>query len=125
MTNYHNPFNSKPETPRTLSQNAALHVLYSIVARALVGAGYDVKTTLQNINIPMPWTEMLVKELLWRPIQIQMLGKTSTTKLTTKEIDIVWQPLKEALHKIGFTDIHFPSVHDIMMRNFNPDEYNF
>lgn len=123
--NYQNPFNQKPEQQRSLSQNAAMHVLYSIIARALVGAGYDVKTVLEVIKIPMPWTDILVKELLWRPIQIQMLGKTSTTELTTKEVDIVWDPLKEALDQIGFKDIHFPSVEDIMMRNFNPDEYNF
>lgn len=69
---------------RTLTQNAAMHLFFGWLADALNDAGYDMRRTLRN-DIEIPWTPAAVKEHLWRPIQIAMTDKRSTTEITTVE----------------------------------------
>lgn len=69
---------------RTLTQNAAMHLFFGWLADALNDAGYDMRRTLRN-DIDIPWTPAAVKEHLWRPIQIAMTDKRSTTEITTVE----------------------------------------
>lgn len=69
---------------RTLTQNAAMHLFFGWLADALNDAGLDMKKVLRN-EIDIPWTSASVKEHLWRPIQVAMTEKQSTTEITTVE----------------------------------------
>lgn len=90
---------------RTLTQNAALHKYFSNLADALNSAGYDVVHTLRH-DAEIPWNEVLVKDLLWKPIQEAMTGKTSTAALDTAEVGQVFEVLN--MHLGQKLEVHAP-----------------
>jgi len=63
---------------RTESQNASLHLYLRRVAETLNDAGFSVLQVMRH-DAEIPWTEELVKELLWRTIQQAMTGHESST----------------------------------------------
>ena len=73
---------------RSTQQNKALHKFFALLAEALNSSGLDMKKTLKH-DIDIPWSEDRIKEFMWRPIQIAMLEKESTTDLTTGEVSEV------------------------------------
>lgn len=75
---------SRKAKQRTLTQNKALHLFCQWLADTLNEAGYDMRKTLRE-DVEVPWTQASVKEYLWRPIQIAMTDKQSTTEITTVE----------------------------------------
>ena len=94
---------------RTLSQNAALHLLFTRWAEALDAAGYDVTHTLKQ-GVDIPWNPVLVKELLWKPVQLPMTEKISTAELDRVEIGHIYEVLNRHLgQKLG---IHVPFPED-------------
>ncbi len=95
---------------RTTKQNAALHKLFQELADELNDRGLYVG---QVIRFDAPWDGPRVKELIWREVQKKVTGKQSTTKLTTREIDQVFEVIHRALSEKG-VDIEFPSIETIM-----------
>lgn len=93
---------------RTLRQNASLHKYFELLARELNESGYDMKRTLKP-GIDIPWSPDTVKEYLWKPIQNAQLMKESTTELTTKDIDIVYDTLNRHLAEKTGVHVEFPS----------------
>ena len=94
---------------RTNQQNKALHKLYELYAEELNLAGLDMKAVLKP-EVDIPWNRDSVKEHLWRPVQEAMLHKKSTTELTTKEIDQVFDVINRHIgEKFGLT-VPFPSI---------------
>lgn len=65
------------------------------------------------IKTESPWNKDRIKELLWRPTQETMLGKKSTTQLTTREIDEVFEVIHKAMTEKG-VDLMFPSIETII-----------
>src|SRR6185503_8600520 len=65
---------------RTPDQNRAMHKYFSLLAEALNDAGLTVQHILQK-KIELNWTPMMIKELLWRDVQIRLFGKESTKDL--------------------------------------------
>lgn len=98
---------------RTTKQNNALHLMFAQMADELNGAGFDMKKTLKP-TIDIPWSGDTVKEFLWRPVMKAQLGKESTTELTTKDIDLVFETINRHLgEKLGL-HIDFPSIESII-----------
>lgn len=93
---------------RTLQQNRSLHLYFTLLAQELNQAGYDMKRTL-NDDVNIPWGVATVKEYLWKPIQNAQLMKPSTTELTTKEIDLVYDTLNRYLAEKTGVHVPFPS----------------
>ena len=93
---------------RTLQQNKALHKYFELLAQELNQAGYDMKRTLKP-SVDIPWTPDNVKEYLWRPLQEAYLNKYSTTDLTTKDIDKVYDVLNKHLGETTGVTVVFPS----------------
>ena len=94
---------------RTDKQNASLHLFFEHLATELNDSGMDVKKVIEFKTVDVPWSKELVKELLWKPIEQAMLGKESTTKLTTKEVGEVYEVLNRHLAtKLGVS-VPFPS----------------
>lgn len=93
---------------RTLTQNAAMHVYFDLLAKELNTAGYDMKRTLKE-SVDIPWNGATVKEYLWKPIQNAQVIKQSTTELTTKEIDLIYDTLNRHLAEKTGVYVPFPS----------------
>ena len=85
---------------RTKQQNRALHLYFRFVAEALNDSGLDMRTVLKP-GVEIEWTEKTVKEYLWRPIQKIQLMKESTTELTRKELDTVYDTMNLHLSRHG------------------------
>lgn len=98
---------------RTLQQNKALHLLFTHLADELTSAGLDMRKTLKP-EVEIPWSADSVKNFLWRPIMKAQLGKESTTQLTTKEIDQVFDTLARHLGAKFGLQIDFPSISSLM-----------
>jgi len=99
---------------RTLKQNNALHLFFQLLSDELNASGLDMKEVLKK-DIEISWTLENIKEYLWRPIQIALLKKKSTTKLTTDEIDKVYNTLNKHLGEKFGLHIPFPSEEDIIL----------
>lgn len=98
------------ENQRTTQQNKSLHKLFEMLADELNNSGYDMRKVLKP-EIDIPWTKQNIKEYLWRPVQEAMYGKKSTTELTTKDLDKVYEVLCRHLgSKLGITMPPFPSL---------------
>ena len=95
---------------RTSAQNRAFHLYFKLLSKELNEAGFGVQVVLKQ-KIDIDWTEKLVKELLWRPAQIAILGKISSTSLTKLvEIEKVYDHLNRHIgEKFG---IHVPFPND-------------
>lgn len=64
---------------RSNKQNAALHKYLTMLSDALNDAGLDMRKVLKP-GVEVPWNLERAKEQLWRPIQIAMTDKVSTTE---------------------------------------------
>ena len=85
---------------RTLSQNAALHVFFKLVADALNDGGFSVQETIKH-TLDVDWTPDLVKVLIWKKAQRKFLGKDSTTQLEKHmEIDQIYDHVNRFLAKL-------------------------
>jgi len=51
----------------------------------------------RKLQIEIPWTETAVKEGIWKPIQMALYNKVSTTELTTAEVNQVYEAVEDAL----------------------------
>lgn len=104
------------EKIRTDKQNRALHLYFTHLAEALNENGLDMRKTLKP-SIEIPWTPKTVKDYLWRPIMKAQVMKESTTELTTKEIDLVFDTLNRHLSEKFGLSVLFPSIEELMMEN--------
>lgn len=98
---------------RTDQQNKSLHLWFSRVADELNSAGLDMRTVLKP-GVSIPWTSKNIKEYLFRPIMQAQLGKDSTTELTTKEIDQVFDVINRHLGEKFGVHVPFPSEEEII-----------
>ncbi len=98
---------------RTNRQNNALHVLFKLLADELNESGLDMRKTLKP-GVEIPWTGDSVKEYLWRPIQQAQLNKKSTTELTTKEIDAVFDTINRHIGEKFGLFVPFPSIDEVI-----------
>ena len=64
----------------TDKQMDALHLWFRQLATALNDAGWDARKTLKE-EFEIPWTEQMVKSLLWKTVQRIMLEKESVLPL--------------------------------------------
>lgn len=96
---------------RTIKQNSAMHLFFQMVADELNGVGvpFTTKSITKNVEIEHEWTGTMVKEFIWRPIQIAKLGVGSTTGLSTVQIDEVADPIIRWLGTAHGIGVQFPS----------------
>lgn len=108
----------KEEKQRTDQQNKALHLFFTQLAEELNSAGLDMRKTLKP-EVDIPWSGKTIKEYLWRPIMKAQLGKESTTELTTKEIDLVFDTINRHLGEKFGIHLDFPSIETLMFQQTN------
>ena len=91
---------AKSGKTRTLTQNASLHKFCSMLAQAMNEAGFDFRVFIKE-GYPVPFTEELVKEYIWKPIQKAVTGHESTTKPEPKQYSEVYDVLNVKLADHG------------------------
>lgn len=70
---------------RTDQQNKAMHLYFRMVADAFQEKDIDMEMLIKAKPLPMPVTDTMVKESIWKPILKVMEGKDSTTEMNTVE----------------------------------------
>ena len=101
------------ENRRTNQQNKACHLYFTLLAVALNDAGADMRKTIRQ-DVDIQWTNYGVKEFLWRPIQKALIGKTSTTRIKTKDIDKIYDILNKTIAERTGVSVPFPSIEEQM-----------
>ncbi len=96
---------------RTLTQNNSIHLYCKMIAEVFndFGITHKFKGVASGKDLEVRFTMTLVKEVIWRPIQMSLFGKKSTTKLTTKEVSEIAQPLEKFIAENFAIDLPFPS----------------
>ena len=93
---------------RSLSQNKALWLWFTMVAETLNDGGMDIRTFIRE-EIEIPWSKDSVHDLLWIKLQIAMTGKKSTTKINTQEINKIMDVIIREAGKRSVELPPFPS----------------
>ena len=109
------PTDEKVKAQRTKLQNRAMHLYFTLLAKALNDSGLDMKKVLKP-TVEISWTKQNVKEYLWRPIQDALKLKKSTTELNTAEVSEVWEVLNRHFGEKFGIHVDFPHIE-------NTDEY--
>lgn len=93
---------------RTSQQNKAIHTYFTLLAEELNSAGLDMRIVLKP-SYQIWWTPESIKENIWKPVQEAMYKKQSTTELTKKEIDKVYEQINQLLAEKWGVSVPFPS----------------
>jgi hypothetical protein len=108
---------------RSSLQNRALHLLFKQLSDNLNNLGMTFNYTgLKGVNIEIPHTGNLVKEVIWRPIQVALFDIKSTRDIETKHIDTILDVLTKFFAEKGI-DIHFPSKFDLIVKELEKNGY--
>ena len=100
---------------RTTQQNRALHKYFSLLADEFNRAGLDMREVLRK-DVMMEWTGASVKDYLWRPVQIALTKKTSTTELDKlEEITKIYDTLNRHIGTRFGIYVPFPSEEEQML----------
>ena len=86
-----------------------MHLWFRQMAEHLNDAGYHNKHPF-NDEVEVPFTEGLVKEMLYKPIIKAMYQKTSTTKLTGRELSEAAEVLVRWLSEKKGIYVPFPQT---------------
>jgi hypothetical protein len=85
-----------------------MHRYYELLSKALNDAGYTVARVFRK-PINMSWTPGLVKDLLWRKVQIDLFNKVSTTELERPECAEVFDELNNIMIENYSISVAWPS----------------
>lgn len=102
-------FTCEAGSTRSDQQNRALHLWCEQLATALNDAGFDMVILLQALSkkTEVPWTKTSVKERLWKPVQIAMTEKKSTTEPRRAEYPEIYEALTRIIANTA-PGVHVP-----------------
>lgn len=95
------------EENRTERQNSAMHLWFRQIAEQLNDCGSWVRHPFSD-TLEIPFTDVLVKEMLYKPIIKAMYNKESTGRLTVKELSEAAEVLTRWLSENKQVYIPFP-----------------
>ena len=109
----------KSKDTRTLAQNRSLHKFCNDIAYELNGIGINFKLSfiVKNSNLEIPYSIEIVKNHIWRPIQIAMYNKYSTRELNKKELSKVAKEVLRTLFDSFTISVDFPSFEKMNLKN--------
>ena len=104
---------------RSDRQNRALWLFFSILAEELNNSGYDMRTLIKK-EVDISWTKNSIREYLWQPFQKAMFGEISTRKLTTEQINQIYDQINKVVAERtdGNIQVSFPSVETLTLEDF-------
>jgi len=99
---------------RSSQENKALHLLFTNIAFELNRMGLEFTYKgIKGKDIQTIYTPLIVKDYLWRPLQIALIGKESTTKLNHADIEAIFMVLGKWFSENGVV-IEFPSIETLI-----------
>lgn len=94
--------------------NSALHLYFTLICDQLNELGLEFNYTgIRGLDFSVRYTPHIVKELIWKPIQIALFDIESTTKVNSKEINEIIDILSKFFGDRGVV-IEFPSFESLM-----------
>ena len=109
------PLNKKKN--RTTAQNRALHLYFTFISDELNNLGLEFEYQgLKIKDLSIPYTPKIVKDFVWRPIQVALFDKESTTKLNSKEMNTIIDVITKFFGERGVY-LEFPSIQSLINRN--------
>lgn len=112
-----NPFELTEKKHRSLSQNAALHLYFTFIATELNNLGLEFNYQGLTIdNLSSVYTSNIVKEFIWKPIQLSLFDIESTTKINTKQINKIIDVITKYFGDRSVL-IEFPSIETLINKN--------
>ena len=97
---------------RSSQQNRALHLFFRMVADQLNELGLEFHYSgLKGLELTTRYTEDIVKNFVWRPIQIAMFDKESTRKINHEEINEILDVITKFFGDRG-VPVYFPNRFD-------------
>ena len=116
----HNKLVELKEIKKTRSnqQNRALHLFFTFISDELNNIGMEFKYAGLNApEICIMYTPDLVKNMVWRPIQIALFNIESTKDLTTDQMNKIIDVITKFLGNKGVT-IEFPNIETLMNETY-------
>ena len=104
-----------PSKKRTNQQSKALHLLFELVADEFENNGIGM-SIFAKLPIEIPVSADAVKRL-WTEIQMAQVNKDSTAKLTTKEVDLVYDTFNRMLAESCNLHVAFPNIQQLLQDN--------
>jgi len=102
---------------RSGQQNRALHLLFKIISDQLSEMGLEFRFSGLNVGtICTPYTDAIVKEFVWRPIQVAMFDIKSTRDINTSQINEIVEVIAKFFAERGVV-IEFPSIQTLINKN--------
>ena len=92
---------------RTPQQNKAIHVYCDLLAEKLNSAGFLLVVPGFKEGFSVPWDGDMVKNNIWRVIQIAMFEIKSTTQLNRAQVSKVYEVVARNMAEKGI-DVPFP-----------------
>lgn len=104
---------------RTKQQNDALHLYFKQVSDELLDKGITMNDVVKLYKaIELTPTPEMVKNAIWRPIQLALLKKESTTALTSEEITNVYENVSRFLAQLEIS-LPFPSIDELLNKELD------
>ena len=99
---------------RSTKQNSALHLLFTIISSQLNEMGLEFRYLgLSGQILEMRYTPELVKNHIWRPIQVTLFDIKSTKKINTIQINEIVDVLTKFFGERSIV-IEFPNVNQLI-----------
>jgi len=106
---------------RSLSQNSALHLLFTNISDQLNELGETfIYRGWKGEEMEMSFTPEIIKDSLWRPIQRTLFNIESTTELDTKMINQILDIITKFFAEKGIP-ITFPSQFELYLKRLNAE----
>jgi len=106
------------DTNLTRQQQKSLHLYFDLLAKEFQKEGITMTTILQKFIVDTPATKTTIKELMWKPLQMAILDKGSTTQLSkNEEIDLIYDSMNKFTSETFGISVPFPNVEDLIINN--------
>ena len=93
---------------RSVTENKSLHKLFYHIADELNEMGHTFTYKgLKGMEIDCKYSGTIVKEMIWKPLQMSLVGKNSTTQLTNEDEKLIFSVLEKWFAEKGI-DIVWP-----------------
>ncbi len=109
----------KIKNVRTNQQNRALHLFFTILSEQMNEMGMEYTFFgIKGTQITMPYTPAIIKEFIWRQIQMALFGIESTTKINTEQINAILDVLTKHFGEMGI-EVSFPNKFELYLKMFD------
>lgn len=104
----------KRRRTRSIRQNSSLHLYFTMISEQLNELGLQFQYEgLKGMTLEMRYTPELVKNFIWRPIQVAMFEIESTTDINTLQINEIIDVITSFFGERGVV-IEFPSIDSLL-----------